>query len=58
MQHLKALCDVLGITLDEAVRGAPEEAATGVEQAMLDALRRMSPAKAESLLAVAKGMAD
>ena len=58
MEHLRALCEVLDLTLDEAVKGAPAEAKTGVEQAMLEALRSMSAAKAEALLAVAKGMED
>lgn len=56
MEHLKALCDVLGLSLDEAIKGAPEQATTATEQAMLDTMRRLSDTDAEILLAMAKRM--
>lgn len=57
MQHLRGLCDVLGITIDEAIKGKPREAKTGMEQAMLEAMRGMQDVDAEMLLAMAKRMA-
>jgi transcriptional regulator with XRE-family HTH domain len=52
MQHLRGLCDVLDLSIDEAVKGAPNEAQTGVEQRMLDLLRSISDADGEMLLAM------
>lgn len=54
MEHLRGLCDVLEMTLDEAIKGAPNEAATGLEQALLDAVRDMEGADAEMILANAQ----
>lgn len=42
MEHLKALLDILDISLDEAVKGAPGEAKTGMEQILLDRFRLVS----------------
>lgn len=56
MEHLRGLCDVLEMTVDEAVKGAPHEAATGIEQAILAAVRDMGDADAEILLAMARRM--
>lgn len=56
MQHLRGLCDVLGLTLDEAVKGKPEEAKTGTEQAMLEAMRKLPDLDTEMLLAMAQRM--
>ena len=56
MNHLRGLCDVLDLTLDEAVKGAPAEAKTGTEQRMLEAMRSMSDADVEMLLAMAARM--
>ena len=56
MQHLRGLCDVLDLTLDEAVKGSPQEAKTGTEQAMLEAMRRLGDEDAEMLLAMARRM--
>lgn len=56
MVHLRGLCDVLDMTLDDAVKGAAEQAATGVEQALLEAVRKLPDADAEMLLAMAKRM--
>jgi hypothetical protein len=39
MEHLKALCVVLELSLDDAVMGAPKEAKTAEEQVMLDLFR-------------------
>lgn len=54
MVHLRGLCDVLEISLDEAVKGAPDEAKTAMEAALLQSLRRMSDADAEVIMAMAK----
>lgn len=56
MVHLRGLCDVLEMTLDDAVKGAAAQAATGVEQALLEAIRKMPDADAEMLLAMARRM--
>lgn len=58
MDHLRGLCDVLELSLDEAVRGAPGEAKTAVEQRMLDVMRDLSDADQEMLLAMASRMGD
>lgn len=52
MEHLKGLCEVLGLSLDEAVKGKPQEAVTAVEMKMLEAVRGMPPDKAEAWLAL------
>lgn len=54
MEHLRGLCDVLEMTVDEAVKGAPNEAATGIEQAILAAVRDMDDVDAEMILALAQ----
>ena len=56
MQHLRGLCDVLGISIDEAVKGKPGEAKTGMEQAMLEAMRKLPDLDTEMLLAMAERM--
>lgn len=56
MDHLRGLCDILDMSLDEAVKGAPAEAQTGAEQRMLDAMRTLGDADIEMLLAVAARM--
>lgn len=53
MEHLRALCRVLDVTLDEAIKGAPAEAKTGEEQAMLDLFRSTGDRERELLLAMA-----
>lgn len=58
MEHLRGLLDALGMTLDIAERGAPAEAITATELAMLQAMRRMPDAMAESLLAIAQQTAN
>ena len=52
MEHLRALCDVLDLSLDEAIGGTAEPA-TAVEQQMLQAMRELDPAAVELLLAMA-----
>lgn len=52
MEHLKALCEVLQISIDEAVKGKPTEAVTGVETRLLQMLRAMPADRAEALLAL------
>lgn len=52
MEHLRGLCDVLDLSLDEAIKGAPAEAKTGMEQAMLDALRDVPDDSQELALAM------
>lgn len=56
MEHLRALCDVLDVSLDEAVLGAPLEPQTGAEQKMLDLMRNMSDENIEIMLALASKM--
>lgn len=50
MEHLKALCDALDMSLDEAAGAAPKEARTAVEHQMLSILRDLDSAQAEALL--------
>lgn len=57
MEHLRGLCDVLGLTLDQAAGGRSEEAQTDEEQAMLQAFRAATGADREYLLATAAVMA-
>lgn len=57
MEHLRGLCNVLGLTLDQAAGGQSEEARTDEEQAMLQAFRASSGADREYLLATAAVMA-
>ena len=54
MEHLRALCVVLDVSLDEAVRGAPAEAKTGEEQVMLDLFRASGDEGRQLLLAMGK----
>lgn len=54
MDHLRGLLDVLDLSLDEAVKGAPAEAKTGLEQAVLDGLREMPDDLQETVLALIK----
>ena len=50
MDHMRALCDALDMSLDEAMGKAPKQAQTEVEQRMLSILRDLDPAQAEALL--------
>lgn len=52
MEHLKALCEVLQISIDEAVRGRSQEAVTGVETKLLELVRSMPADRAEAFLAL------
>lgn len=52
MQHLRALCSVLDISLDQAVMGDPSEAKTAEEQAMLEFFRNSTDAGRQVLLAM------
>lgn len=52
MEHLKALCDVLDVSLDEAVSGSPAQAVTAVEQVLLHEFRKLSPRAQENLIAL------
>ncbi len=56
MEHLKALCAVLDMSLDEASGAKSAEAATAVEHRMLTILRDLEPAAAEALLASGEAM--
>ena len=56
MEHLKALCFALDMSLDEATGAAPSEAATAVEHRMLSILRDLDPAQAEALLMTGEAM--
>lgn len=56
MEHLKGLCRVLEMSLDEAMGESSLEAITDVEQLMLKKLRKLNPASAELLLALAEKM--
>lgn len=57
MEHLRGLCDVLGMTIDQAAGGSNEEARTDEEQAWLRAFREVERADREYLLATAAVMA-
>lgn len=50
MEHLKALCLVLDVSLDAAVMGEPTEAKTAEEQVLLDQFRTMDVADRQVLL--------
>lgn len=52
MEHLRALCDVLDVSLDEAMKGAAREAKTATQQLVLDAMDSMDPADEEMVLAL------
>ena len=52
MEHLRALCVVLDVSLDEAIGGSPSEAKTGEEQVMLDVFRASGDAGRQLLLAM------
>lgn len=54
MEHLRGLLDVLDLSLDEAIRGAPMEAVTAAENAMLQRMRAMSDEDVVLLLAMAE----
>lgn len=56
MLHLKALCEVLDVSLDDAVRGVPTEARTAEEQVMLDTFRALGDEGRELLLAMGRQM--
>lgn len=56
MEHLRGLCEVLELSLDEAVKGAPGEAKTAVEQRMLEVMRGLNDVDQEMLLAMASRM--
>lgn len=56
MEHLKALCTALGMSLDEATGTAPLEAKTAVEQRMLSLLRDLDTLGAEALLATGEAI--
>ncbi len=53
MEHLQGLCAVLRISIDDAVKGAANEADTGVAKALLTAIRNMDAKDAEFILASA-----
>ena len=57
MEHLKALCSVLGLSLDEATGAAPLEAKTAIEHRMLSILRGMDAGNAEVLLMTGEALA-
>lgn len=50
MDHMRALCNALDMSLDEAMGQSPKEAQTDMEQRMLSILRDLDPAQAEALL--------
>ena len=57
MEHLVGLCEVLGLTLDEAAGRPTTEASTDEEQALLEAFRRLTGgADREYLLGMALQM--
>jgi transcriptional regulator with XRE-family HTH domain len=56
MEHLKALCRVLEVSLDDAVQGRPAEVKTAEEQVMLDLFREAGNQGRELLLAMGKQM--
>jgi len=59
MEHLQGLCEVLGLTIDEAAKGATKEARTDEEQAWLDAMRAVpAGVDREYLLGLAAQMAS
>lgn len=58
MEHLRALCDVVGVSLDEATGGMPQEAVTAVEQRLLQLTRQLDDLDAEMLLGIAERMSQ
>lgn len=56
MEHLKALCDVLQMSIDEAVRGEPAKTVTAEERVMLDIMRDLGTDEAQSLLGIAAAL--
>jgi hypothetical protein len=56
MEHLKALCQALDLTVDEAIGSDTMEAQTALEQRMLAVLRDLEPAQAEALLITGEAM--
>lgn len=52
MEHLRGLCEVLDLSLDEAVQGAPNVATTGTEQLLLERFRDLPDAAQETVLAL------
>lgn len=50
MEHLKGLCDVLGISIDAAAGAASKEARTDEEQVLLDAFRQMESGQDREML--------
>lgn len=58
MEHLRGLCEVLGMTLDEAAGNATTEARTDEEQAWLEVLRQIkSGADRDYLIALGAQLA-
>lgn len=56
MDHLRALCAVLDLSIDEATGGQPHTAATASEQLMLEAIRKLDEPSIQLLLAMAQGL--
>lgn len=55
MEHLTALCEVLGLSVDEATRGE-DAPLTAVESALLQQARKLNDAQQQALLAIASSM--
>jgi len=58
MEHLRGLCAVLEMTIDEAAGVGTTETATDEEQVLLNAARNMSEADRGFLLATAVHLAQ
>lgn len=56
MEHLRGLCEVLQLTIDEAAPGGQVSAITDTEAALLRIVRTLSDEQAQALLAVAHTM--
>lgn len=54
MEHLRALCGVLDISIDEATGGQPHTAATAIEQALLAEARTLDDESIQLLIAMAR----
>lgn len=51
MEHLSALCEILSLSLDDAIAGNSAEAATATEQLILNGVRELDDASQQYLLA-------
>lgn len=56
MQHLRELCRILGISIDQATGGDPMTPATGEEAVWLDSFRKMTDEQQKAALLFIQSM--